>query len=181
MDARQVMFLPDYLMKSFDSSKIGDKQVVADKKNVVTFEQVSQTRSFLYHPVFIFSILLLVLIALTASKSTRIQQYLVAFDSVLFFLTGAMGILILFMWFGTEHVMCRDNLNVLWAWPTHAIFTFFMNKKKRWISNYFKLTAVVNSVLLLLWFFLPQHLNTALIPFVLVMIFRSGMRAYKKH
>jgi hypothetical protein len=180
MTDREVMFLPDYLMKSFDSSRIGNKKVVEEKGNVVTFEVVSQNKSLVSNPIFIFSILLVLIVLLSASGNERIMWYLRFFDSFLFFIIGAMGILMLFMWFGTEHIMCKDNYNLLWAWPTHAVFAFYMNSRRTLKSNYFKATAVVNSVLLMLWIILPQHLNTALIPFLLIVIFRSALRGYKK-
>jgi hypothetical protein len=180
MNNRQVMFLPDYLMNTFDRSTIGSKPVVASKTNVVTFGEIKQSKNFFSDPIFIFSVLLILVVVLTASKNSRTQRYLLAFDGFLFFLIGAMGILMLFMWFGTEHVMCKDNYNLLWAWPTHAFFAFLMNRKRKWVTGYFKTTAIIYSLLLLTWFFLPQHLNTALIPIVLLMIFRSGMRGYKR-
>jgi hypothetical protein len=101
------------------------------------------------------------------------------FDGFIFFITGLVGILILFMWFGTDHVMCRNNYNLLWALPTHAITAFYIHSKKRSIANYFKLTTIINSALLLAWFFLPQHMNTSLIPFIMLLIFRSAMAGYK--
>jgi len=180
MNEKEVMFLPDYLMKSFDSSTIGNKPVVAEKTKAITVEEGVEKKNFITSPLFIFSVLVIIVMALTTLKSERMVWYLKFFDSLFFFLVGAMGILMLFMWFGTEHIMCKDNLNLLWAWPTHAVFAFYMNSKKRWRSNYFKATAVVNSVLLLLWFILPQHLNTALIPIVLMIVFRSAVRGYKR-
>lgn len=180
MNDREVMFLPDYLMKSFDSSRIGNKPVVEEKTKVITFDEGGDKKNFLTSPLFIFIVLLLLIMIPTALKGERIMWYLRFFDSLFFFLIGAMGIIILFMWFGTEHIMCKDNLNLLWAWPTHAVFAFYMNSKRTWKSNYFKATAVVNSILLLLWVILPQHLNTALIPIVLIVVFRSAVRGYKR-
>ena len=180
MNNRQVMFLPDYLMNTFDSSTIGNKPVVASKTIVVPYGEIRQSGNFFSGPIFIFSLLLIIVVVLTASKNQRIQRSLTAFDGFLFFLTGAIGMLILFMWFGTEHVMCKDNYNLLWAWPTHAFFAFVMNRNRKWVTKYFRATAIIYSLLLLVWFFLPQHLNTALIPIVLLMIFRSGIRGYKK-
>jgi hypothetical protein len=180
MTDREVMFLPDYLMKSFDSSTIGSKNVVQAKSNVISIGVSAERKSFVGNPIFIFSILLLLIALLSFSKSQRIIWYLSFFDSFLFFIIGTFGLLMLFMWFGTEHIMCKDNYNLLWAWPTHAVFAFYMNAKKTWKSNYFKATAVVNSLLLLLWLILPQHLNTALLPILLLVVFRSALRAYRR-
>jgi hypothetical protein len=45
-------------------------------------------------------------------------------------ITGVLGVLILLMWFGTDHQCCRDNLNILWALPTNLIAAFMPKKGK---------------------------------------------------
>ena len=65
-----------------------------------------------------------------------------------------MGILLIFMWFGTDHFMCKDNFNLLWAWPTNAIAAFYIHSKKRAATKYFIIYAVFNLVLFACWFFL---------------------------
>jgi hypothetical protein len=70
-------------------------------------------------------------------------------------------------------MVCKNNYNVLWAWPTHAIAAFFIHSKKQWAKNYFKISAVANIILLIAWFFLPQHMSPSLIPIILILIFRS--------
>src|ERR1035437_2320675 len=71
MNNRQVMFLPDYLMNTFDSSTIGNKPVVASKTNVISFGEVQQSGNFFSDPIFIFSVLLIVIVALSSSKNLR--------------------------------------------------------------------------------------------------------------
>jgi uncharacterized membrane-anchored protein len=56
---------------------------------------------------------------------------------------------------------------------------FFVNSpkdavhKKAWVKKYFKFTAVALLAVLISWFFLPQQMNNALIPIVLLLIYRS--------
>jgi hypothetical protein len=176
---RQVMFLPDYLLKTFDSSKIDGRALVASSGNLYDFTAESTHIKFLTHPAFVFSILLLIIAALSASKNTSVQRFIYSFDGFIFFITGLLGLIIIFMWFGTDHIMCTNNYNLLWAWPTHIAFAFYINSRKHNAAIYFKITAIVNSVLLLAWFFIPQHLNTALIPVILLLIYRSAMAGYR--
>ena len=35
--------------------------------------------------------------------------------------TGLVGVLLTFLWFGTDHADTRFNLNVLWAFPLHLL------------------------------------------------------------
>ena len=173
MKPREVMFLPDYLMKSFDSTTIGNRRLVQEKHHLFNSTLPSQKINIATHPFFIFSCIFLLIVLLSFSKNTFITRLLTAFDGFMFFITGLMGILLIFMWFGTDHIMCRDNFNLLWAWPTNTIAAFYIHSKKRPVKKYFIIYAVFNLVLLACWFFLPQHMNPALIPIIAILIFRS--------
>ena len=50
---------------------------------------------------------------------------------------------------------------------------FFAWKRKPWIQAYFKAVFWFTIVLLITWFFLPQQLNPALLPIVLLIAWRS--------
>ncbi|MEO6330461.1 MAG: DUF4105 domain-containing protein [Ginsengibacter sp.] len=180
MTNRQVMFLPDYLMKTFDNTKIGNTSLVLSSQNLYATSPQNIGKNYITHPEFIFSVLLVVIVLLSFSKKASVEKFIYYFDSLLFLSTGLLGILILIMWFGTDHIMCRDNYNLLWAWPTHAIAAFYINGNKSAAKNYFKLTAFISSILLLVWFFLPQHMNISMIPVVMLLIFRSGMIVYNR-
>jgi len=173
MGNREVMFLPDYLLRGFDSAKVGSRRVVESKDNILSFDGANKVQKNLFtHPLFIFSFLLILIVVMSYSKSEVVRKILNGFDGFLFFITGLAGLLMLFMWVGTDHVVCRNNYNLLWAWPTHMIAAFFINSQKKWLRKYLLITAITYSLLLLVWFFLPQPLSTSLIPIILLMIFR---------
>ena len=173
MNNREAMFLPDYLLKAFDSASIGRKPVLKSKNIVIDIPKQKVTKNFFIDPLFIFSLLFIIIVLLGFSKNNSIQKSLYGFDGFIFFVAGFSGILILFMWFGTDHIVCRNNYNLLWAWPTHAVMAFFIHSKKQWAKKYFLISAICNLLVLLAWFFLPQHMNTAFIPIILLLIFRS--------
>ena len=83
------------------------------------------------------------------------------------------------MWWGTDHSMTKNNYNLLWTWPTNIIAAFLMPSRKKWVQKYFGIQAAVLLILLIGWFFLPQQLNTSLIPIVLLMIFISAKKYLK--
>ena len=180
MKPREVMFLPDYLMKTFDSSTIDSQPLVAEKNSLLRVDYSRIGKDNLTHPFFIFLCLFVLIAFLSFSKNRGIQRFLSGFDAFLFFISGLLGLLLLFMWFGTDHVMCKNNYNLLWAWPTNVVVAFFIHSKKRWPKIYFTIYAVFNLVLLGLWFFLPQHMNPALIPIILILILRSFIYISKK-
>lgn len=173
MSTEQTMFLPDYLMRGFDKGYIGRKPIVAAKQNVLNSPVTKKETRFFTHPLFIFTMLLLLFVIMSFSKKIFIQNILYGLDGFLFFMAGLTGCLILFMWFCTDHMVCRDNYNLLWAWPTHAVAAFLIHSKKLWAKKYFLISAMANLIVLIAWFFLPQHMSPSLIPIILILLFRS--------
>jgi hypothetical protein len=180
MTNKEAMFLPDYLLKGFDSGRLADKPVVSSKNVVISLASEKDKINFLTDPVFIFSLLFVVIILMSLSRNDAVRRFLHGFDGFIFFITGFAGIVILFMWFGTDHVMCRNNYNLLWTWPTHAVMAFFIHSRREWVKKYFMATAVINLLILLAWFFLPQQMNPAFIPIILLLVIRSFAYARKQ-
>lgn len=180
MTAAQMQFLPDNLMKSLDSSKV---PMVVTAQNLYPITD-KNSRPSLFTPLLVFSVLFLVIFLLGFVQHPFAKAFLHGFDGLFFFVTGVLGIIIMFMWWGTEHSMTKDNFNLLWAWPTHAVMAFFVNSpqgavhRKKWVSNYFKLTAIALTGVLVSWFFLPQQMNNGLLPIILLLIYRSLKRAF---
>ena len=173
MQPREVMFLPDYLMKTFDSSRIGSRPLVKYKQQIEPLNLPPVVVDYFTHPFFVFTCVFLLVVFLSFIKNNFIKRLLGAFDGFMFFITGLLGILLIFMWFGTEHLMTKDNFNLLWAWPTNAIAAFFVYSKNKTVNNYFFIYSVFNLTLFGCWFFLPQHMNPALMPIIAILIFRS--------
>jgi hypothetical protein len=176
----QVMFLPDYLMKTFDSSSIGNRPLVSDKHTIIRAAYGQYTKNNLTHPLFLFICLFVIIAFLSFSKNKSIQKILASFDGFLFFIIGLLGILIVFMWFGTDHIMCRDNYNLLWAWPTNVVAAFYIHSKKSWAKKYFLFYSLFNILLIIVWRAVPQHLNIAIIPILAILIFRSLIFIFRK-
>jgi hypothetical protein len=174
MTAEQMQFLPDNLMKSLDSSK---NPMVLSSQNLYPITNENAKGSF-FTPFVVFSLLAIFIVLMGYSKNRFTQAFLHGFEGLFFFFTGLLGIIIMLMWFGTDHSMTKNNFNLFWAWPTHTIIAFFINSKRNWVKKYFKVTAVTLLVVLISWFFLPQQMNHALIPIVLLLIYRSTKKSF---
>ncbi len=172
----EAMFLPDYLLKGFDSTTINKKPLVSAKMEILKPTLPLNKGPFL-SPFSIFLILFVVMTVLSFIKNTG--KFFSVFDFLLFFLSGILGILILFMWFGTDHQACRNNFNLSWALPFHFIIVFFIYKKWDWLRYYFLMNAILLLLLLIFWKWLPQEMNNALLPFVALLLLRSLVR-FKK-
>ena len=76
------------------------------------------------------------------------------------------GLLLVLMWTATDHQICKDNMNLLWALPTHLPAAFMMRSSHRWVKGYFKGIAWLSMILLFGWPALTQALNLSLLPIV---------------
>jgi Domain of unknown function (DUF4105) len=170
MTAEQMQFLPDNLMISLDSA---EHPVVLSHQDLYPINKSEETGSF-FSPFVIFIVVLLIFALLSFLKNSVVQKILLGLDFMLFFSTGLLGIILILMWLATDHSMTKDNFNLLWAWPLNFIGAFFIASKKNWVKKYFAFQTVALILVLLAWFFLPQHLNPALIPMVLLLVYRSA-------
>ena len=176
MTADEAMFLPDYLEKGFDSSSISGTPLVQQKVSLYVKKDTGEIGGNpLSTPAFIFSFILGAVAVLSFLAFRGSVMILAITDFLLFLLTGLLGVLLVFMWTGTDHQICANNYNLLWALPIHLIAAFLIRKQTPFAKNYFRFTAILSALLVLAWFFLPQELNPALIPVVLLL----GWRAWR--
>ncbi|MES2848478.1 MAG: DUF4105 domain-containing protein [Bacteroidota bacterium] len=173
MTTEQQQFLPDNLMKAFDSTS----NLVLSSSSLYPYQKPVENKSW-FNPLVIFSVLLFFIVLLDFSKNKFAAVLLKVFDVLLFFITGTIGILLVFMWLGTDHAMCKNNYNLLWAWPTHFIAAFFISMKKSWVKKYLLITILGLLIALATWYFLPQQLNISLLPICLLLLYRS-LRKYQ--
>jgi len=173
MNASEAMFLPDYLEKGFDSSRSA-MPLVEQKIPLFTKKDSAETNQFSFTaPGFIFSLLLIIVAALSFLSLKGAVTILALTDFLLFLITGLVGVLLVFMWVGTDHQICGNNYNLCWALPTHLIAAFFIRRKSTLAINYFLFTAILSTILLICWYYLPQELNPAFIPLVILIGWRS--------
>ncbi|MEJ7913762.1 MAG: DUF4105 domain-containing protein [Chitinophagaceae bacterium] len=170
----QAMFLPDYLLKGFANATIGNKPLASPPETILQMPLPLRGSSLL-QPMVVISALLLLVIILSFMPSKKLQRALAVFDFLLFLILGLTGCLLIFMWTATDHALCKDNYNLLWALPTHAAAAFFLWSKGKFISYYLLANIIVQAFLLVGWIFLPQEFNLAFLPVVLLVLLRSWL------
>lgn len=176
MTNEQAMFLPDFLERALDSSRDATGSIVSEKSVILESTMAPDAHAPAIPPtVLAFSAIFGMIVLLSFNRSKVAVAVLKASDAILFFATGALGLLLVFMWTGTDHGSCRDNLNLAWALPTHIIAAFRLRSDSKQTKRYLAATAWISAALLAGWVFLPQDLNPALVPVVLWL----GWRAYR--
>ncbi len=176
---REAMFLPDNLLKGFDSATVNNGPLVQEKRKILAMPLLANESS-LFTPYVVFSFLLLIIVGLSLVKKRWSEKAITVLDFLLFFILGLVGVLLLFMWFGTNHALCADNFNLLWALPSHIVMAFYVHKKREWTGRYFKVVFWITILLLISWSFLPQQMNGAFLPLVAAIAIRSWILSKKK-
>ncbi len=175
----ETMFLPDYLMKGLDSASMEGVPLTKTKTTILPARTESESAG-VFTPVNTFVFLLFAAGLLTLYPKKWTLRILDIFDVLLFFLIGGVGCFLIFMWVGTEHDLTANNYNLIWALPTHLFISFFLLKNKNWVRKYFLFTTVLYLLVLLCWAIIPQGMNAAFLPLILLLGLRSFARARKK-
>jgi len=172
------MFLPDYMKIAFANSSIKSSSKTAPliKSNNVLFEQTpnNQSISIFTRPGFLFWFILLIVLVFTFLEYKRKVTYKII-DFILLLIIGIVGIILFFMWFGTNHTATVKNWNLLWAIPSHLIVAFmiFRKSKSSFLKYYFLITGIITFSVLPFWTIIPQQFDLAFIPIILLLSVRS--------
>lgn len=162
------MFLPHYVFKQLNNTKINGKPLVTAERELLAERPVARKINFFTAPLFWFAILMLMVIIITYKdyQSHRRSRWL---DFILFLTTGLMGIVILFLWFATDHQATKVNFNALWAFAPNLFLSFLLLKPalQNWLKTYVSLLLALLGVVPILWIFKVQ-LFSPLILFILI-------------
>ena len=95
-------------------------------------------------------------------------------DITLFIITGLIGILILLLWFATDHTGTHQNYNLLWACAVNilVIGQLFKKKTSDWFTKYLKLLVILLCLLPLHWIIGVQVFAIGLIPLLIALFVR---------
>ncbi|MBL7810518.1 MAG: DUF4105 domain-containing protein, partial [Saprospiraceae bacterium] len=164
------MFLPDYLHHILAKAKTGEGvALVSSERNIpeTPMSKAPFKPSPLERPLWITSFVAIIgLLSMANPKTEKI------FDLIFWFLLGFAGLVIALLWFATDHSATKNNLNILWAWPTHLLF-FWRSRNTSLVENYFALTAIAAALLLIFWYWMPQEMPTPAIPLVALIVVKS--------
>ena len=177
LDNSTSMFLPDFLSKGVSEATISGKPYVTAQRHLVIAHTTAQPAGKYVPLILISAICILILAFYFFFRNNVFATHVI--DSILLYITGLPGLLLLFMWFGTDHQACKDNYNLLWALPTNFIAAFFIWKKRYRVKKYFLIVTVITLLLVICWWLLPQHFNIALLPFCILMLFVYARLARK--
>lgn len=170
----ETMFLPDFLHDGFSKSTLRNDSFVSVSHTLNNGnDPVADTPMFLT-PVWMFSVFLFIYLMLTYLENKK-HFNMKYFDFSLYFLLGLAGIVIGFFSFISVHPTVYPNLNLLWAFPLHILFSFFLlrNPNVCWKNIYRMVFGGLIVALFLFHFTQIQYINYSLFPLFGIVLLRS--------
>ena len=171
MTARQSMFLPDDLMRRINP----ETEINAETPKLV-FEGASLSQKpGLFTPFNIFMIVSVCFLLVYFLK--RNSKLVLVLDKLIYGLTGILGLVVLFLWIGTDHQSMQNNLNIFWAMPLNLMVFFGKSfRSKKIFSGFMLCYSILIAILLGAWALslFPQQYHVGIIPLLFMLMARSG-------
>ncbi|WP_298764342.1 DUF4105 domain-containing protein [uncultured Polaribacter sp.] len=166
------MYLPDYVYLLFKNANKDSKKIILREDILLNFEEKKAPFS-LFSPIVIFTILLLLVIGITI-QNMKTKNRTKILDFTLFFITGFIGLILLYLWLFSSHKTAPNNFNILWAFVPNIYVAFIVLKSnaKQWVSKYIQLLIVLLFATLVLWIFGVQIFPITLIPVLILLLIR---------
>jgi hypothetical protein len=170
------MFLPSYLSKNMSNTlrskpTNGSKQLLLEEKTLVEKKQNNSFTNFFTPSIVFWGIFLLFMVftlLIPKSKTTKTADY------IFFSLQGLLGLLLLFLWFGTDHSAMNTNMNLFWANPIALILVVLMRVRRHKLKTTAVAILIVTSAAVIIgWNLLPQQFNPVFVPICLTTIVRG--------
>ncbi|MCD2422897.1 DUF4105 domain-containing protein [Niabella pedocola] len=133
------MFLPDYLYNGLQHARYRGHTFVSSQ--VLLKEKIAAPAHTVNVPFLVFLLVLLLVLAVHFIPLLHRCRKLVT--AAILFITGLIGLQLLFMWFFTNHQSCAYNWNILWAMPLNAIIVFIRNKR---VGKYYYPFAIMGLI-----------------------------------
>lgn len=142
----EYMFLPAYVRQQMEHTSLGNSALVERERVILDLPNPKVSQYFTATPVFWLLLLLGFTLAITGidyQNGTRSR----VLDFVLFFTTGAAGLLLLFLWFLTDHTSTAWNANLLWAFPANLYAAWLLVRANPRIASIYRLLWVALALL----------------------------------
>jgi len=154
------MFLPDYFETYLSDTNTDSGPLVQSQETIMAFPTTSASATFLT-PTFVFAILLIleVVFFILLYISGELSGWW-KLDQIWFSLTFICALIFLFMWFLTDHEVCRYNWNLLWTTPWMLLY-YFLDESSIFKKGLALMTVVSCVIVILSSWVLPQQFATA--------------------
>ncbi|MCF6308076.1 MAG: DUF4105 domain-containing protein [Flavobacteriaceae bacterium] len=173
----EYQFLPKYVMEAANEASItrnGKSEKLVKKSNFLFKNTPKENNiNFFTSPLFVVGLLGLFILFITYNdfKNQSRSRYL---DAIIFVITGIIGLLLLLLWFATDHSTTTNNYNVLWAFPLSLLFVRTIAKKSPplWLGKYIFFLILMLTLISIHWITGVQVFTYGLIPLFIALFIR---------
>ena len=173
------LFLPEYVYQQLKHTTLDGKPLVKEEVMLLDIPTQKDNALFVSTPLFWLGLLLALVIYMTYKDYAQ-QKRSTWLDSFLFLTTGIAGLLILFLWFCTDHMATKLNFNFLWALAPNLIVAFYLFKKQppKWFGVYIISAIGLLLLSIVLWIVKIQIFSILLCFILLALLVRYSFLLY---
>ena len=175
---RERMFLPLEMQKGLSQTVINRSgkmiNLLQNPVMLLDFDAPATKKTWITEPLFIFSIILIVVILLSATQKGKTTNQII--DITVFTLFSLLALLILFFSFVSDHQQTKWNLNIIWLSPFIIMCLVSILIKKEW-HIWFKITFFLSLLSFTIQIVFPNAFNTSFIFLELILAVRCSMRS----
>jgi len=169
--SKAYMFLPDYVLQGVDASGIKESGIIkplVKETNTILDSKPLINKGWSITPFWVFTILAVavILISIRDFKKRRRNKLL---DYILFISTGITGLVILLLWFATDHSATANNLNILWAFAPNLVFALMLHQNRSYYAHYMLFLLALLDLVAVLWIARIQVFSIALLPLLVLL------------
>lgn len=179
---REKQFLPDYMEAAFGRAEIvGDgptRPLVKHQSTLLDVPPVAIAPN-IFNPYFLFWGIAIMFIVITY-MGYRKKRLFIGFDQAFFGVLAVLGIVVVLLWFFTEHTATKYNWNMLWAFPLHGLLVYGlgMSSPAPWVKKYLLFALIMADAAVVFWILSWQSFHPSVLPLILVVILRSNFLYY---
>ncbi len=175
---RDRMFLPFDLQEGLSDAVVNRSgkmvPLLQDPETLLQFDPSQVKQLFFTTPLFVFSILLIVIIIISGTKRNIAPNRII--DLVIFSVYSILAIIMIFFNFFTDHQQLSRNLNIIWLNPCILLCLTSLIFKKDWYI-WFRIVFYLALIAFLVQIVFPNAFNNAFIPLELFLIIRCSLWA----
>ena len=168
----QYLYLPDYLFTALENSKViknNKEENLLEKSTILLNFDKKESKSDTISPFLVILIFSLIGFFITY-KDYQNKKRTKWIDFTMFFTTGIFGIVIMYLWFFTNHSTAPNNFNFLWAFAPNFIVAFILLKKEtpKWVQKYVWVLLLFLVAIPIIWIAKIQLFPLTIIPLLIL-------------
>ena len=172
ISVRETFFIPEKLMKYMDELMIDYSKPIT--KNIIFSPDSPSKYNEEFPKPLLVNLIISLLIILLTYFNFRNNSWNRSIDFIIYLFSGFVGVLIIYLWFFSNHFASAQNFNFLWAFPFNLAVVFALIRKTppMWTINFVKLNIILLILLFIHWTTGVQKYNITLLPIFISLLVR---------